>query len=195
MSNREKDQSELESSSDGIADEVLVVAAILGDLDAFNVLVHRYGQAVVRVAGSIVGDQQAEDVAQEAWLLAFKALPSIDNPSRFASWLMVITRNRALRVREIEHKRSSKHVALDAFLIEQLSALQQPARFRIDEEDSIRQMLNTLPEEISIVLRMRYFDTMPLRRIAAFLDVPLSTVKWRIHKGKKLLKERFTKNL
>ena len=174
-------------------DEVLVVAAILGDLDAFNVLVQRYAPAVVRVARSIVGNQHAEDVAQEAWLLAFKALPSIDAPNKFASWIMVITRNRALRVREQEFKKASRYVPMDAFLIEQLSALQQPA-IHEEEEDRVRSALDALPEEYSLVLRMRYYDAFPLQRIAAFLDVPLSTIKWRIYRGKQLLKEHVKKD-
>ena len=56
-------------------DEVLVVAAILGDLDAFDELAARYRAAVVRTAQAIVGREDAEDVAQDALLLAFKALP------------------------------------------------------------------------------------------------------------------------
>ena len=60
--------------------EVLVVAAILGDLGAFDELAARYRAAVVRTAQSIVGREDAEDVAQDTLLLAFKALPSIDEP-------------------------------------------------------------------------------------------------------------------
>jgi len=58
-------------------DEVLVVAAILGDLEAFDELAKRYRAAAVRTAQAIVGRQDAEDVAQEALLLAFTAMPSI----------------------------------------------------------------------------------------------------------------------
>ncbi len=171
-------------------DEVLVVAAILGDLKAFNDLVERYAQAVLRLAGSIAGYGEAEDVAQEAWLLAFKALPSIDQPEKFASWLMVLTRNRALRYRERERRRAAKHVALDAFLIEQLSALQSSPRTVNEEKASMRRALDRLPEEYSMVLRMKFYDGLPLKRIAAFLDVPVSTVKWRIYRGKQLLREQ-----
>lgn len=172
-------------------DEVLVVAAILGDLKAFNELVFRYAQAVLRVVRGVVKEAFAEDIAQESWLLAFKALPSIDDPSKFASWLMAIARNRALRYREKENRRSSHHVAYDEFLIEQISALQQPVAKRFEEKDYVQQALDQLPENISMVLRLRFFDGMPLKRIGSFLDIPESTVKWRIHKGKQLLKEQF----
>src|SRR5215510_12417268 len=78
-------------------DEMLVVAAILGDLEAFDELALRYRAAVVRAAQAIVGREDAEDVAQDALLLAFKALPSIEDPAKFAAWLSAITRHRAFR--------------------------------------------------------------------------------------------------
>src|SRR5215510_4770692 len=78
-------------------DEVLVVAAIVGDLAAFDELVLRYRPAVVRLAQSIVGREYGEDIAQDALLLAFKALPSIEDPRKFAAWLSAIARHRALR--------------------------------------------------------------------------------------------------
>ena len=86
-------------------DEVLVVAAILGDLDAFDELASRYRAAVVRTAQAIVGREDAEDVAQDALLLAFKALPSIEEPPKFAGWLSTITRHRALRFSKRERQR------------------------------------------------------------------------------------------
>src|SRR5215510_12881081 len=99
-------------------DEVLVVAAILGDLEAFDELVTRYRAAVVRVAQSIVGREDGEDVAQDALLLAFKALPSIEDPTRFAAWLAVITRHRALRLNKQQSAQLAKRVAIDEMLLE-----------------------------------------------------------------------------
>ena len=69
-------------------DEVLVLGAILGNLEAFEQLVLRYRPAVVRLARSIVGTDDSEDVAQDALLLAFKALPGIEEPRRFAASTM-----------------------------------------------------------------------------------------------------------
>jgi len=98
-------------------DEVLVVAAILGDLDAFDELATRYRAAVVRVAQAIVGRDDAEDVAQDALLLAFKALPSIEDPTRFAAWLAVITRHRAFRFNQQQRPHQTGRVELDEFLL------------------------------------------------------------------------------
>jgi RNA polymerase sigma-70 factor (ECF subfamily) len=171
-------------------DEVLVVAAILGDLDAFDEIAARYRAAVVRTAQAIVGREDAEDVAQDALLLAFKALPSIEEPQKFAAWLSAITRHRALRFSKRERSHQAGRVDLDEFLLEQVQALGHPLVAGHEGDDELRFALENIPAEYALVLRLRFFDEMPLKRIGAFLGVPLSTVKWRIHRGKQLLREQ-----
>jgi RNA polymerase sigma-70 factor, ECF subfamily len=174
----------------GPPDEVLVVAAILGDLDAFDELAARYRSAVVRTAQAIVGREDAEDVAQDALLLAFKALPSIDEPPKFAAWLSAITRHRALRFGKRERSHQAGRVDLDEFLLERVQALGHPLVARPEGDDELKLALENVPAEYALVLRLRFFDEMPLKRIGAFLGAPLSTVKWRIHRGKQLLREQ-----
>lgn len=171
-------------------DEVLVVAAILGDLDAFDELASRYRAAVVRTAQSIVGREDAEDVAQDALLLAFKALPSIEEPPKFAAWLSAITRHRALRFSKRERSHQAGRIDLDEFLLEQVQALGHPLVARPEGDDELKLALENVPADYALVLRLRFFDEMPLKRIGAFLGAPLSTVKWRIHRGRQLLREQ-----
>lgn len=173
-----------------LADEVLVVASILGDFDAFNELVLRYRAAVVRLAQTIVGQNDAEDVAQDALLLAFKALPAIENPDKFASWLFAITRNRALQFIRRKSAKTSNYVQFDEFLLEHLSTINLPLVDKNDDKEEIMLALENVQKEYAMVLKMRYFDEMPLKRIAAFLNVPLQTIKWRIFRGKKLLRDQ-----
>jgi len=170
-------------------DEILVVAAIVGDLEAFDQLVVRYRAAVVRVAQAIVGRDNAEDVAQDALLLAFKALPSIEEPRKFPAWLSAITRHCATRFGKRESAHESRRVAMDGVLLENLESLSQPLADKSDD-DELKRALENVPEDYALVLRLRFLDEMPLKRIAAFLGAPLSTVKWRLHQGKKLLKKQ-----
>jgi RNA polymerase sigma-70 factor, ECF subfamily len=170
-------------------DEVLVVAAILGDLDAFDELALRYRAAVVRTAQAIVGREDAEDVAQDSLLLAFKALPSIDDPSKFAAWLSAITRHRAFRFGKRERSHQTGRVDIDEFLLDQVHSLGHPL-VTPEADDELRLALENVPADYALVLRLRFFDEMPLKRIAAFLGAPLSTVKWRVHRGKELLREQ-----
>lgn len=176
--------------SDDTPDEVLVVAAILGDLEAFNELAGRYRAAAVRSAQAVVGLDDAEDVAQDALLLAFKALPSIEQPSKFAPWLGAITRNRALRFNKRESERDRRRVEFDEALLAELDALARPFLTEREANEELRLALDAIADEYALVLRMHFLDEMPLKRIAAFLGVPLSTVKWRVHKGKQLLREQ-----
>ena len=170
-------------------DELLVVAAILGNLEAFEQLVVRYRPAVVRLARTIVGDAYAEDVAQESLLLAFKALPGIEEPRKFAAWLSAITRNRALRFSKSEMALTKKRVALDEALLEKIEALAKPVADK-ERDEAMLMALDSLPPDYAMPLRLRFLDDMPLNRIAAFMGIPLSTVKWRIHHGKKLLRTK-----
>lgn len=170
-------------------DELLVVAAILGNLEAFEQLVVRYRPAVVRLARTIVGADHAEDVAQEALLLAFKAMPSIDEPRKFAAWLSAITRHRALRFSKSETAQLTKRLPLDEALLDKIEALAKPLAEK-ERDESLIAALESLPTEYAMPLRLRFLDEMPLKRIAAFMGVPLSTVKWRIHHGKKLLRAK-----
>jgi len=174
-------------------DELLVVAAILGNLEAFEELVVRYRSAVVRLARTIVGADHAEDVAQDSLLLAFKALPGIEEPRKFGAWLSAITRNRALRFSKSETTRSNGRVALDEALLEKIAALGRPLVDKERDEATIA-ALDSLPADYAMPLRLRFLDEMPLERIAAFMGVPLSTVKWRLHHGKKLLRAKVEMN-
>jgi RNA polymerase sigma-70 factor (ECF subfamily) len=177
-------------------DEVLVLGAILGDLEAFEQLVLRYRPAVVRLARTVVGADDAEDVAQDALLLAFKALPTIEEPRRFAAWLSAITRHRALRFSKSEDKHVRKRVALDEALLEKIEALGMPLADKgtpladKERDEEMITALDNLPADYAMPLRLHFLDDMPLKRIAAFMGVPLSTVKWRIHHGKKLLRTK-----
>jgi RNA polymerase sigma-70 factor (ECF subfamily) len=170
-------------------DELLVIEAILGNLEAFEQLVVRYRPAVVRLARTIVGPDYAEDVAQDSLLLAFKGLPGIEEPRKFAAWLSAITRHRAVRFNKSETARSHKRVPLDEALLEKIEALTMPLAEKERDEAMVR-AIDEMPADYAMPLKLRFMDDMPLNRIAAFMGVPLSTVKWRIHQGKKLLRAK-----
>jgi RNA polymerase sigma-70 factor (ECF subfamily) len=84
---------------------------------------------------------------------------------------------------------SHKRVALDEALLEKIEALAKPLAEK-ERDESMKRALDDLPADYAMPLRLRFLDEMPLNRIAAFMGVPLSTVKWRIHHGKKLLREK-----
>jgi RNA polymerase sigma-70 factor (ECF subfamily) len=171
-------------------DEILVVAAILGDLTAFDELVIRYRSAVIRTAQTIVSREDVEDVAQEALLLAFKALPSLEEPGKFPAWLYAITRHCAIRFSQRTRVRQRACMALDEALLEQVPSLSRPMVGDGADEEMLAAM-DDIPETHALALRLHFLDEMPLKRIAGYLGVSLATVKWRIYRGKILLRSQF----
>ena len=149
-------------------DELLVIEAIFGDFEAFDELALRYRAAVVRTAQAIVGREDAEDVAQEALLLAFKALPSIEDPTKFAAWLSAITRHRALRFNKRESAHKQGRIEFDELLLEQIGALVGPTIDENSVDEEVRLALENIPADYALVLRLRFQDEMPLKRISSF---------------------------
>jgi RNA polymerase sigma-70 factor (ECF subfamily) len=174
----------------GMPDEILVVAAVLGDLAAFDELVLRYRPAVLRTAQMMVSREDVEDVAQEALLLAFKALPALEEPRKFPAWLHAITRRCAIRLSQRTRFQDRARVALDEVLLAQIPALSHPMPGEGTDEE-LRDALDDIPRDYALALRLHFLDEMPLKRIAGFLGISLATVKWRIHCGKKLLRTQF----
>ncbi len=166
----------------------LVIASLLGETRAYDELVRRYRGAVLVVAREILGDAQlAEDAAQEALLLAFKALPQLRDLDRFGPWLYAITRRRARHLAEQGRRRRSR---LDELVLAELDALRQLGERTRPwmEAAEVQQMLSHLPPEHRLVVELKYFEAMPVRRIAHFLGVPESTVKWRLHRAYQILR-------
>lgn len=169
------------------ADSALAIAAVIGNLDAFGELVRRYRRAVERIAAGIAGWQAAEDIAQEAFLLAFKALPDLDEPDRFAAWLYAITRNRAMRWAQKESR--MVHVEFDDALLTCIGTYAAAEKRESESAVDLASSIDELPENLRLVMRLRWLDEMPMRQISAFTGLPLSTVKWRLHEGKRFLRE------
>jgi RNA polymerase sigma-70 factor (ECF subfamily) len=180
-----------ETRPENLPDEMLAIAAILGDLRSFDALALRYRAAAYRVAQSIAGNESAEDVVQESLLLAFKALPSIEEPAKFASWLYAIVRRVALRMSQRSRRERSQRIDLDEALIEHSEAFARPLAPRDTFEEAwVRAAVDALDEDHRLILKLRFYDEMPLARIADFLGLPLTTVKWRLHRAKQLLREK-----
>lgn len=167
---------------------MLVAAAIGGDEVAFDELVCRHRQTAVRVAGGIVGQSQAEDVVQDALLLAHRALASLGDRSKFSRWLLAITRWRALRVGRLESRHVVGRVTLDDSVLETFSNLASTPRHQDAGDGLLLEALGSIPPEYAEVLRYHFLHDLPHQKIAEFLGVPLSTVKWRCFRGKEILR-------
>ena len=172
-------------------DAELVVAALAGNTQAFDVLVTRYRRAMLTIAQQIVQNPtDAEDVVQDALLRAFEALPQLSDLNRFGAWLHSITRNRALRYYR-SASRYQPQEDMEPYLNRETdTSAADPARIVEHEStlQAIRDAIQELPTDYQAVIELYYWAEMPQKRMAEFLSLPLTTVKWRLHKAKELLK-------
>jgi RNA polymerase sigma-70 factor, ECF subfamily len=175
-----------------LADEELVVATLLGFLAAFDELVRRFRPAVRLTARRFASDEDAvEDLCQEAFLRAFKALPRLEQPERFAGWLHAIVRNLALRERRNGTRERARFSALDQLILEETVAPDpSPAEAfeRCEAHRLVREAVEALPAAYREVVSLHYWEGMPLSRVAAYLGVPLSTAKWRLRYARERLR-------
>jgi len=162
-------------------DAELVLAARAGDRQAFAELVRRYRDAVYAVAYHRVGDfAAAEDLTQDALVQAYVRLGELRDPARFGPWLFAVTRNlcnQYLRAR----REGTGEVVADA----PTDGVERQAVAR----DLVHRALSTLPPDNALALTLFYVDGYSYREIAGFLGVPVSTVKGRIERGRRQLRD------
>ena len=132
----------------------------------------------------------AEDVVQDAFLRAFEALPQLSDLNRFGAWLHSITRNRALRYYKSEGRYQPQE-DMEPYLNRAADTSAADPAHIVEREltqQGIREAIQELPEDFRVVIELYYWAEMPQKRMAEFLTLPLTTVKWRLLKAKELLK-------
>ena len=169
------------------SDEIgLVIAAQAGDLHAFDRLAQRYRPAAVTIARQLLPHEAAEDAAQDALLAAFKAVPQLEDPSRFSAWLGTIVRNRA---RKLGLQRSKEPLPLDRVILAYAPSVLAQVESG-DVANELRCAIAALPADVREAVDLHHLQGWTAVETATFLGLPLSTVKWRLHTGRRLLRSR-----
>ncbi|GAB4451940.1 MAG: RNA polymerase sigma factor RpoE [Armatimonadaceae bacterium] len=183
------------AAMESATDEQLVMEALLGNIRAFDELVRRYRAAAVLSAEQVLGSRSvAEEVAQEAFLLAFKALPQLEEPAKFGSWLRRIARNRAQRVAEREWRTASTEDSeLDLLIRDRSEELHRidPVRITLAQEemDLLWVAMERLPCDWREALYLRCVEGWSLEQIAAYLSVSVGVVRGRLDRARALMKK------
>jgi RNA polymerase sigma-70 factor (ECF subfamily) len=168
-------------------DSALVDAARAGSQVAFETLVDRYREPVVRLAYRLTHDaDEAKDIAQDAFLRAYRRLGQFHPDRPFARWLFVIARNASL-----DAIRRRRRVAALVFAESNVEIEPGPEELALQHEEAMRvhAALEALPPKYRDVLELYYISGFRYREIAIELDIPIGTVKTYISRAKRRLRE------
>lgn len=171
-----------------------MLAAQLGITEAFGELARRYYKPLTALVGSILSrDNSVEDIVQDTLLISFRALPQLRKPNRFSPWLHSIARNQAFRygarkkrVQLLPPEEFEKPILRFGY---ESSQDQQLELEKAETEKSLKVITAGLPYEFRLPVELRFWIGMPLKDIASYLSVPLSTVKWRLYRGLSLMQK------
>jgi RNA polymerase sigma factor (sigma-70 family) len=169
---------------------VIVGRAAGGDLDAWSLLVGRFEDAAVAMAVAAGCWDDAADVAQEAFALAFRHLGSLRDPQAFPAWFATLVRTAAGR----RHRRARfVEVPLDGIdpLPDEGGADPAAALEAATDADQVRALVEVLPVEERAVVALHHLGGLPYRDVASFLAITESTAKKRASRARTRMKELF----
>ncbi|WP_238148745.1 RNA polymerase sigma factor [Serinicoccus sediminis] len=176
-----------------VTDGTLLRAARLGDQGAFAQIVDRYGPGMFRYARSLVGQEQdAGDVLQEAFVSAWKNLPSFRGDSSLKTWLYRLVHRRAM-----DHHRVRRPVpVVDEVFAEVVADVSgDPVRQAESREllADLRRALAGLPETQRACWLLREVEGMSYQDIGETLGLPVGSVRGQLHRGRTTLAERMSR--
>lgn len=179
-------------------DQTLIDQCLAGRRDAFGQLVERYQHRLYRGLLHVLGSaDEAQETAQEAFVHAFEKLGSYKGQAAFYSWLFRIALNASISARRksrrmsasVESRREENGVEP---LDENPSAEPSYAMDVSDRQRLVRQALAELSEEFRTALVLKEMDGMSYEEIAEVVDVPLGTVRSRIHRARLELRSKLS---
>jgi RNA polymerase sigma-70 factor (ECF subfamily) len=192
---KEKDQAVVQNRSDS---ELLLLAR-KGNAAAFRTLVRRHDRYLYRIARSVSPDnQEAEDVVQETFVRAFKQLASFRGHASLATWLTRITLNEAIHRRRRrrstiqleslqEQESTNTQVRLSPLVIPESDPERAAAQHQIRR--LLERSIDQLPDSLRTVFVMRDVEALSTAETARLLEIRQATVKTRLHRARRMLRE------
>jgi RNA polymerase sigma-70 factor, ECF subfamily len=169
-------------------DEELVRACLDGCPEAFRHLVERHQLPLVRRLCACLGDaDEAAEIAQEAFVRAYFALPQLRKPESFFAWLAGI----ADRVAKETDRDARRRRMVDLGRVDPEELAEEPAE---EADEALADAVDGLPEPYRGVIRLRYYEHRSCAEISSDLGVPLGTVTKRLSRAYALLRESLGAN-
>ncbi len=180
----------------GDPDDQLIERTLRGDVRAFEGLVERHRDVVFRVAARVVGPEEAEDVSQDSFLRAFNRLAKFRHEASFRSWLLQITHNTAVNARTRRRPLPVDSQLEQAEQSDPHDRTRQPAANLEQRERAQRLQLklgSLRPSYRSLVV-LRDLEGLSYDEIALVLEMPIGSVKGRLHRARGELIELLRNN-
>jgi len=179
-----------------VEDHALIRRAQAGDEQAFSELVEKHRVRAWRVARGLVGsDEDAQDLVQEAFLRVFRSLSSFDFSHGFTTWLYRIVTN--LAIDHLRKRRAAVSTTAasedegDLDLADEAGPAPSALLESADLAQEVQACLETLAPHFQSVLRLREMEGLACTEIARIVGATHVTVRWRLHRGRKLFQEEW----
>jgi len=185
--------------SDREIDRQLVERAQRGDKHAFELLVQKYQRKLARLLSRFIRDPaEVEDVTQEAFIKAYRALPAFRGDSAFYTWLYRIGINTAKNYLMALSRRAPTSTEVGAEEAEgfeegeQLRDINTPESMLLSNEiaETVNSTIEKLPEELRTAIQLREIEGMSYEDIAKVMDCPIGTVRSRIFRAREAIAEQ-----
>ncbi len=180
-------------------DRQLVERAQRGDKQAFSLLVEKYQRKLGRLLSRLIRDPaEVEDVTQEAFIKAYRALPAFRGDSAFYTWLYRIGINTAKNYLMAMGRRAPTSTEVEAEEAEgfeegeQLRDINTPESVLLSNEiaQTVNSTIEKLPEELRTAIQLREIEGMSYEDIARVMDCPIGTVRSRIFRAREAIAEQ-----
>jgi RNA polymerase sigma-70 factor (ECF subfamily) len=185
--------------SDRELDRQLVERAQRGDKRAFELLVEKYQRKLARLLSRFIRDPaEVEDVTQEAFIKAYRALPAFRGDSAFYTWLYRIGINTAKNYLMAMGRRAPTSTEVEAEEAEgfeegeQLRDINTPESVLLSNEiaETVNSTIEALPEELRTAIQLREIEGMSYEDIAQVMNCPIGTVRSRIFRAREAIAEQ-----
>jgi RNA polymerase sigma-70 factor (ECF subfamily) len=180
-------------------DTALIAALQAGDADAFATLLQRFGPRLLRLARSLVGNEEdARDVLQDAMVSVHRSIHRFESSAALATWLHRIVVNAALMKLRTKRRHPEEDIeallprfAEDGHQMVASTPWSESAEAMLEREETraaVREAISKLPDAYRIVLQLRDIEEMSTAEVAEILGVTANTVKIRLHRARQALR-------
>ena len=185
--------------TDREVDQQLVERVQRGDKQAFGLLVSKYQRKLLRLLSRLIRDPaEVEDVAQETFIKAYRALPAFRGDSAFYTWLYRIGVNTAKNYLVAQGRRAPTTTGFNSEEAEtfddgdQLRDINTPERLLMSRQigQTVDAAMDSLPEELRTAIMLREIEGLSYEEIASIMECPIGTVRSRIFRAREAIAEK-----